>query len=815
MFNDITESSDCSEDVFDATVDEAVVEDDNNACHVIEREHPSSDRDFAVVAVLAALVTEMDATGSELPPLWPRVLHCFPCFDRSSLREIESPHDYTSVSPLMRAMCSPLLRHQQAGARGIQLLLTRRDPPIDRLVAAGAMRPLAAMLEDDSVPLTQMHVIMALEKISHAPKHTAGLMKIPGAVARFVRLLLSANDAICLPAARMLGKCGALLSSTLRNDALSNLMQMLTRSNGGEKLTLRRSITWTISECCRAQPPPPLSLTAAAIPVLVEAIGDPDTEVVINALWALAYISYCSSEYISTMIDNGALRAIMQQLQSPSSNAARPALRCLCNILHSDAHLATMVVEHGAIAALCSLRELLRQEPSWFSERKKGILQALANIAGGSAQHVNALLQAGVFDFIEHDVGNCGADEDVASDAEIIRHESQRIVVNALRNASDEDRIAIIGSASFRALLAAASSQKISFAGLEGIDLALKQAFGKTAESTALLPGARLSLLVEVLARSNGDEKPTLRRCVVWAIKNCCRAQPPPPLSLIAAAIPVLVAVTQDPDTEMVADALWALAYVSDHGGEYISAVIDNGALPAIMQQLQNRSNCAPNPALCCLCKILRGDSRQAALAIEHGAVTTLCTVVQQAWFRSEWYSEEKHDILQTFGNIAGNGAQHVNALLQAGVFDFITRDVGENYANIVGEYDGKIAAEAQDTRGEGQRIVANGLRNASDADRTAIIRSASFRALLTAASMQRVSFAGMEGIDFVLNCRANVDADELVAIVDALRDIKWEEAQQHVERINGWLRRFKAEPLQAVTAIQQPRRKQPPPARR
>jgi hypothetical protein len=130
-------------------------------------------------------------------------------------------------------------------------------------------------------------------------------------------------------------------------------------------------------------------------------------------------------------------------------------------------------------------------------------------------------------------------------------------------------------------------------------------------------------------------------------------------------------------------------------------------------------------------------------------------------------------------------------------------------------EYDWTIAAKAEDIRDESQRVVANALRNASDADRTAIIASASFRALLTAASMQRVGFAGMEGIDFVLNRRADIDADELAAIVAALRDIKWEEAQQHVERINGWLRRFKAEPLTDVTPIQQPQRKQPPPARR
>jgi hypothetical protein len=113
--------------------------------------------------------------------------------------------------------------------------------------------------------------------------------------------------------------------------------------------------------------------------------------------------------------------------------------------------------------------------------------------------------------------------------------------------------------------------------------------------------------------------------------------------------------------------------------------------------------------------------------------------------------------------------------------------------------------------RDESQRVVANGLRNASDADRTAIIESASFQALLTAATTQRIGFAGMEGIDLVLNRRANVDVDELAAIVAALRDIKCPTRQQ-IERINGWLRRFKAAPLQDVTPIQQPQRKQPLP---
>jgi hypothetical protein len=452
----------------------------------------------------------------------------------------------------------------------------------------------------------------------------------------------------------------------------------------------------------------------------------------------------------------------------------------------------------------------------------KDILQALANIAGGDAQQVKALLQARVFDFIAHDVGNCGADEGDsgdnkagADDAEVIRYESQRIVVNGLRNASDADRTAIIGSASFRALLNAASSQSVGFAGMECIDLVLKQMFGNITDSTAILPGAALSVLVQVLARSTGEDQPNLRRCGAWAIKNCCRGRPPPPLDLVAVTVPVLLEITKDSDADTVADALWALAYISQCSGEYISIILDSGALPTIMQHLQSTSWSVTHPALRCLSNILHGDVHQTAFAMEHGAITTLCSVLGTASRSSVWYRAQKQDILRILGNIAGDGARQVYGLLQAGVFDFIAHDVGNRGADEDDSGDDEAGADdATDIRDESQRIVANGLRNASDADRTAIIGSASFRALLTAATTQRIGFAGMEGIDFVLNRRANVNADELAAIVAALRSIRRPTGQQ-LERINGWLHRFKAEPLTDVTPNSQPRRKQPPPPQR
>jgi hypothetical protein len=124
------------------------------------------------------------------------------------------------------------------------------------------------------------------------------------------------------------------------------------------------------------------------------------------------------------------------------------------------------------------------------------------------------------------------------------------------------------------------------------------------------------------------------------------------------------------------------------------------------------------------------------------------------------------------------------------------------------------VKGDEGDIRNKSQRTVATALRSAFDEDRIAIIGSTSFRALLNAAAMQRVGFAGMEGIDFVLNRTADVDANELAAIVTALRDIKCVEVQQHLERINGLWRCFKAEPLQDVTPIRQQWRPQPRPTR-
>jgi hypothetical protein len=452
---------------------ECVVDKETNADRVVDREHPASDEDFAVVAVLAALAMEMDVTGSALPLLWPRVLHCLSDFVSSELE-----FDVTSIPLLMRALRSSIPRHQRAGAEGINLLLDTPtvDSRVDEIAAAGAMPLLAAMLEDDSFTLSQMHVVVALYKFSDVPKHAAVLVNVPGVVATLVTLLCSGDVDFGVMAMLAFNNCASLLSGAVLSGALNNLVQVLQRSKGDEKPALRAHVTSAIGSCCQVRPPPPLSLVATAIPVLVEMVNDECEKLVNRALRALANISDCSGEYMSVILNNGVVPAITKHLQSSSSYNARFALRCFCNVLQADACQIVLPVGLGAITALCTALRAVPQDPSWSLE-KQGILQAFGNIAGGGAQQVNALLQAGVFDLIADDVEGDEAD---------IRDKSQRTVATALRSAFDEDRIAIIGSASFRALLNAAAMQRVGFAGMEGIDFVLNRTADVDADADEL-----------------------------------------------------------------------------------------------------------------------------------------------------------------------------------------------------------------------------------------------------------------------------------------------------------------------------------------
>jgi hypothetical protein len=441
----------------------------------IEREHPASGEEFAAVAVLAALELATDDTRFALPPLWPMVLHLFSII----VLPTEQRRPGTSfdlgllIYRCVLVMRSPVHRHQHSGAIGMRRVLSGyfyTSPPIDEVIAAGAVPLLAKLLENDGTPATQLEAVWALTNIAGGTTfQTSCIVNTPGAVASLVRLIGSADPEVCDQAVWAVGNiAGDVLAHRdllIKHGVLAQLRSVITRVNTSEMpLTLRLNVTWTVLNLCRGKPAPPLAAIEVAVPIVVEMVKCPDTAVAFDALCALFHVSDWNNDSISVIIANGALPVIMHHLSSHAVKKLRePALRCLGNIVAGDDVNTAAAIEHGAIRTLSAMLQTRSHNSLLDTET---ILWALSDIATGNALQISALLQTLVFDHIA---------EEVISNDECIRIQSHKIIANALRNASVEDRIAIIGSASFRSLLVAASMQRASFAGIEGIEFVLNR----------------------------------------------------------------------------------------------------------------------------------------------------------------------------------------------------------------------------------------------------------------------------------------------------------------------------------------------------
>uniref|UniRef100_A0A8C6T3R4 Karyopherin alpha 1 (importin alpha 5) n=1 Tax=Neogobius melanostomus TaxID=47308 RepID=A0A8C6T3R4_9GOBI len=84
-----------------------------------------------------------------------------------------------------------------------------------------------------------------------------------------------------------------------------------------------------------------------------------------------------------------------------------------------------------------------------------------------------------------------------------------------------------------------------------------------------------LPSLVKLLAKQN---RLTMMRNAVWALSNLCRGKnPPPDFSKVSPCLSVLSWLLFVNDTDILADACWALSYLSDGPNDKIQAVIDSG----------------------------------------------------------------------------------------------------------------------------------------------------------------------------------------------------------------------------------------------
>ena len=178
--------------------------------------------------------------------------------------------------------------------------------------------------------------------------------------------------------------------NVLQAGALTPLLTLLSESEQ-HGLSMLRNTTWALSNFCRGkQPQPDWDLISPALTVLSKLIHSPDDEILIDACWAISYLSDGSNDKIQAVIEAGVVPRLVELLNHRSSSVQFTALRSVGNLVTGDEPQTQIVIAAGALPALSTLLNSPKD-----SIRKEACC-AISNITAGSLSQIQAVIEAGL-----------------------------------------------------------------------------------------------------------------------------------------------------------------------------------------------------------------------------------------------------------------------------------------------------------------------------------------------------------------------------------------------------------------------------------
>ncbi|CAK8563753.1 unnamed protein product [Lathyrus sativus] len=169
--------------------------------------------------------------------------------------------------------------------------------------------------------------------------------------------------------------------------------------------------------------------------------------------------------------------------------------------------------------------------------------------------------------------------------------------------------------------------------------------------------------LISLLAQMNDQAKLSMLRNATWTLSNFCRGKPQLPFELVRLALPILGRLVFSDDEEILADACWALSYLSDDSNDKIQEIIDAGVSGRLVQLLQHPSASVLVPVVRTVGNMVTGDDMQTQVMVDYGALPCLLNLLLQPLKKCI-----KKEACWAVSNITAGNKEQVQAVIEVGL---------------------------------------------------------------------------------------------------------------------------------------------------